>query len=138
MAEELGKIEKLDVEQFGLRNCTLYRCFSRVLMRLRIIRKSWKDTGVRSMNRFANQEVKVGKIQADLSRIDVVGGEEGLKIIEEINKLSYLIAKDKFDCGAVFEATELAELADECMDWERCLLMGLFSQKAMETAGRGI
>jgi len=29
--------------------------------------------------------------------------------------------------------TELAELADECMDWERCLLMGLFTQKAIKT-----
>jgi hypothetical protein len=75
----------------------------------------------------------VGKIKRIYHESMSAGGEEGLKIVERINPLSYLIAKDKFECGAVFEATELAELADECMDWERCLIMGFFSQKAMET-----
>jgi hypothetical protein len=47
MAEELGKIEKLDIEQFGLR-----KLYVVPLIFLKIIRKSWKDTGVRSMSRL--------------------------------------------------------------------------------------
>ena len=30
------------------------------------------------------------------------------------------------------EATELVELADECLDWERCLLLGFLSRSAAE------
>ena len=133
MAEELGKIEKLDVDQFGLRKLYVVPLFFSGTDAppdyKEKLERYWREVN----EQIANQEVKVGKIKRIYHESMSVGGEEGLKIIEEINKLSYLIAKDKFDCGAVFGATELAELADECMDWERCLLMGLFSQKAMET-----
>ena len=93
------------------------------------LERYWREVN----EQIANQEAKVGKIKRIYHESMSIGGEEGLKIIAEINALSHLIVKDKFDCGAVFEATELAELADECMDWERCLLMGLFSQKAIKT-----
>jgi hypothetical protein len=93
------------------------------------LEKYWREVN----EQIANQEVKVGKIQRIYHESMSVGGAEGLKIIAEINPLSHLIAKDKFENGAVFEATEQAELSDECMDWERCLLMGLYSRKALET-----
>jgi hypothetical protein len=133
MAEELGKIEKLDLQQFGLRKLyvvPLLFAGSEAPQDYRDkLEKYWREVN----EQIANQEAKVGKIKRIYHETISVGGEEGLKIIEKISALSYLIAKDKFDCGATFEATELAELADECMDWERCLLMGFFSQKAAET-----
>ena len=133
MAEELGKIEKLDIEQFNLRKLyvvpLLFSSSDAPPEYKEKLEKYWREVN----EQIANQEAKVGKIKRIYHESMSVGGEEGLKAVAEINPLSHLIAKDKFDCGAVFEATELAELADECMDWERCLLMGLFSQKAMET-----
>jgi hypothetical protein len=93
------------------------------------LEKYWREVN----EQIANQEVKVGKIKRIYHESMAVGGAEGLKIIADINPLSHLIAKDKFENGAVFEATEQTELADECMDWERCLLMGLYSRKALET-----
>jgi hypothetical protein len=133
MAEELGKIEKLDIEQFGLRKLyvvPLLFCGSDAPADYKEkLERYWREVN----EQIANQEVKVGKIKRIYHESMSAGGEEGLKIIGEINPLSYLIAKDKFDCGTVFEATEQADMADECMDWERCLMMGLFSQKALET-----
>jgi hypothetical protein len=133
MAEELGKIEKLDVEQYGLRKLyvvpLLFSGADAPADYKEKLERYWREVN----EQIANQEVKVGKIKRIYHESMSVGGEEGLKIIGEINPLSYLIAKDKFDCGAVFEATEQAELAEECMDWERCLMIGLFSQKALET-----
>ena len=133
MAEELGKIEKLDIEQFGLRKLyvvpLIFSGADAPPDYKEKLERYWREVN----EQIANQEVKVGKIKRIYHESMSIGGEEGLKIIAEINALSHLIAKDKFDCGAVFEATELAELADECMDWERCLLMGLFSQKAIKT-----
>ena len=133
MAEELGKIEKLDIEQFGLRKLYVVPLFfsgtDAPADYKEKLERYWREVN----EQIANQEAKVGKIKRIYHESMSIGGEEGLKIMAEINALSHLIVKDKVDCGAVFEATELAELADECMDWERCLLMGLFSQKAVKT-----
>ena len=132
MAEELGKIEKLDIEQFGLRKLyvvpLLFSGSDAPADYKEKLEKYWREVN----EQIANQEVKVGKIKRIYHESMSAGGAEGLKIIAEINPLSHLIAKDKFESGAVFEATELAELADECIDWERCLLMGLYSRKALE------
>ena len=133
MAEELGKIEKLDIQQFGLRKLyvvpLIYSGSDAPPDYKEKLEKYWREVN----EQIANQEVKVGKIKRIYHESMAVGGAEGLKIIAEINPLSHLIAKDKFENGAVFEATEQTELADECMDWERCLLMGLYSRKALET-----
>ena len=133
MGATLGKIEKLDIEQFGQRKLyivpLLFAGADVPPEYKEKLEKYWREVN----EQIANQEVKVGKIKRLYHESTSMGGEEGLKIIAEINPLSHLIAKDKYDCGAVLEATELAELADECMDWERCLLMGLFSQKAIKT-----
>jgi hypothetical protein len=132
MAEELGKIEKLDIEQFGLRKLyvvpLLFSGSDAPADYKEKLEKYWREVN----EQIANQEVKVGQIKRIYHESMSAGGAEGLKIIAEINPLSHLIAKDKFESGAVFEATELAELADECIDWERCLLMGLYSRKALE------
>jgi hypothetical protein len=133
MAEELGKIEKLDIDQFGLRKVyvvpLLYSGTDAPPEYKEKLERYWREVN----EQIANQEIKVGKIKRIYHESMSIGGAEGLKVIAEINPLSHLIAKDKFESGAVFEPTELAELADECMDWERCLLMGLFSQKAIKT-----
>jgi len=132
MAEELGKIEKLDIDQFGLRKLyvvpLLFSGSDAPADYKEKLEKYWREVN----EQIANQEVKVGQIKRIYHESMSAGGAEGLKIIAEINPLSHLIAKDKFESGAVFEATELAELADECIDWERCLLMGLYSRKALE------
>jgi len=133
MAEELGKIEKLDIEQFGLRKLyvvpLIFSGADAPPDYKEKQEKYWREVN----EQIANQEAKVGKIKRIYHESMAVGGEEGLKIITEINSFSHLIAKDKFENGAIFEATEQAELADECIDWERCLLMGLYSRKALET-----
>ena len=132
MSAELGKIEKLDIEQFGLRKLyvvpLLFAGPEAPQDYKEKLEKYWREVN----EQIANQEAKVGKIKRIYHETISVGGEEGLKIIENINALSYLIAKDKVDCGASFEATELADLAVECMDWERCLIMGFYSTKAAE------
>ena len=133
MAEELGKIEKLEIERFGLRKLyvvpLIFSGADAPPDYKEKLERYWREVN----EQIANQEAKVGKIKRIYHESMSIGGEEGLKIVAEINALSHLIAKDKVDCGAVFEATELAELSDECMDWERCLLLGLFSQKAIKT-----
>ncbi|MBN1644400.1 MAG: hypothetical protein JW856_06250 [Dehalococcoidales bacterium] len=133
MTGELGKIEKLDVEQFGLRKLYVIPLFFTGTDAPQDYKEKLESYWREVNEQIANQEVKVGKVKRIYHESISAGGEDGLKISEKINSLSYLIVKDKCDCGAVLEAAEQAELADECMDWERCLLMGFFSQKAAQT-----
>jgi hypothetical protein len=130
MAEQLGKVERLDVEHFGGKR-KLY------LIPLIFYGKEAPAEYVEKFNLYweqvsqhiANLELKIGKVNHVYHESIVLAGENGLKVIEKLNPTCYQIAKDKCQSGAVLEATEDKELAEEGMDWERCLLMGFISQK---------
>ena len=89
----------------------------------------WQDVS----GHIANQEAKIGKVNRIYHESIALGGEDGLKVMEKLSSASCQIATEKCQNGAVLEATELAELANECMDWERCLLMGFISQRVAQT-----
>ncbi len=78
---------------------------------------------------IANLESKVGKVSHIFHELTALGGKDGLKIVEKLNPSCYQITRDKCQSGAVLETTENRELAEESMDWERCLLLGFLSQK---------
>jgi len=52
-----------------------------------------------------------------------------MKVVEKLNPESCQIAKSKCDNGAVLEAMEEEGLVEEVMDWERCMLLGLVTEK---------
>ncbi len=134
MAEELGKIEKPAAESFKeVRK--LY------LVSLLFAGEDAPPEYVEKFNRYweqidqhiANQESKVGKINRIYHEQIVLGGEEGLEVMEKFSPPSCQLTRGKCQNGAVLEATEQAELTYECIDWERCLLIGFLSQKAAQT-----
>ncbi len=133
MTEELGKIEKPEVEHFkGQRK--LY------LVPLLYIGKDSPPDYVERFELYwqqvseqiANQELKIGEVRRIYHESIGLGGEEGLSIMEQLSPPSHRIAREKCQDGAIVEATELVELADECLDWERCLLLGFISRSAAE------
>jgi len=133
MAEELGKIEKPSVEHFeGERKLyvvpLLFAGEDAPAEYVEKFNRYWQDVS----EHIVTQESKVGKVGRIYHESIALGGEDGLKVMEKVNSSSYQIAAEKCQGGAVFEATELAELANECMDWERCLLIGFISQKAAQ------
>jgi hypothetical protein len=134
MAEELGKIERPSVETFkGVRKLYVVPLIFAGSDAPKEFRDKCELYWMQVNEQISNQEQKVGKINRIYHESIAVGGEDGLKVMEKWNQLSYLIVKEKVDNCAVLEATELAELSDECMDWERCLLLGFFSRKVAET-----
>ena len=133
MAEELGKIKKPDAESFaGERK--LY------IVSLLFAGKDSPEEYLEKFNRYwqdvsehiANQESKIGKVNRIYHESISLDGEGGLEVMEKLNPSSCQIARGKCLQGAVLEATELADLANECIDWERCLLMGFISQKVAQ------
>ena len=130
MAEELGKIEKPEAEQFREKRklCLIPLLFS------------WDGAPAEYVEKFnlyweqvrehvANLESKIGKVNRVYHESIIMAGEDGLKVLEKLNPSGCQIARDKCQSGAELEAAEDTELAEESMDWERHLLMGFMSEK---------
>lgn len=134
MSEELGKIEKPSLEEFR-KGRKLY------FVPLIYCEKEPPAEYLERFNRYWNQvedkigalEMKLGKVARIYHELLPAGGEEGVKVVKEINEKSYEIIKNRLDKGAQLEVTEEGELLTEIMDWSRCLAVGLQSQKAFTT-----
>ena len=89
----------------------------------------WEQAG----QHIASLEAKIGRVSHVYHESSIQAGENGLKALDKLSPASGRMARDKCQNGAIFEATEDKELAEESIDWERCLLMGFISQKAART-----
>ena len=130
MTEQLGKIEKPETEHFAGKR-KLY------LVPLIFYGEASPPEYMEKFNLYweqvrqqiTNLESKIGKVNHIYHESITLAGEDGFKVIEKLNPSCYQIARDKYQSGAVLEATEDKELAEENMDWERFLLIGFVSQK---------
>jgi hypothetical protein len=130
MGEELGHIERPSVESFGN---------ERKLFVVPLILRG-KDAPADYSEKFdlywqqvreqlARLEERTGPVQCIYHEAIVAGGEEGLKIMEQMNSSSCSIVRERCGKGARLEATDDRELAEENMDWERIMLGGFLSEK---------
>lgn len=134
MLEELGKIQKPEIEQFkGKRK--LY------LIPLLFLWEGAPAEYAEKLNLYwqqvrehvANLESKIGKVNRVYHESISIAGEKGLKVMEKLDPSGCQIVGDKCQSGAQLEATEDAELAAESLDWERHLFMGFVSSKVATT-----
>jgi hypothetical protein len=130
MPEQLGKIERLEVERFK-QGKKLY------LVPLVYSGEEAPDEYKGKCNRYWHQVTeqltnlasKLGSVNRVYHESIFQSGEDGLKATERLNPSSYQIAKTQCANGAVFEAVEEKELFEEVMDWQRCLMLGFLSDK---------
>jgi hypothetical protein len=130
MAQELGKVHKPEAESFGK---------GRKIFLVPLL-YSGKDAPVEYIEKFdrywdqvteqvRNLEGKIGTINRIYHESITLSGEEGLKSIEGLNQKSYQIARQMCRDKARIDTVEDAELLNENMDWQRCLLLGFVSNK---------
>jgi hypothetical protein len=130
VAQELGKINKPEAASFKR---------GRKLLLVPLI-YSYKDSPSeytekyelywkQAVGHIANLEAKIGTVSRVYHESISLSGEDGLKIMERLNPKSYQIAKQKCQDGATLEVIEDKELAEETIDWERCLFIGFISDK---------
>jgi hypothetical protein len=128
--EQLGKIERLEVEHFkhgkklylvpivysgeGAPDEYKVRCD-----------RYWQQVAEQLINLMS----KIGMVNRVYHESVFQSGVEGMKAVEGLNPSSYQIAKTQCDNGAIFEAIEERELFEEAMDWQRCLTLGFMSEK---------
>ena len=133
MTEELGKFDKPEAEQFtGKRKLYIVPLlFSGEDAPTEYTEKCniyWGQVG----QHLANLESSLGVPSHLYHESIILDGEDGLKLVERLSPSCYQIVVEKRQGGAVLEATEDREMAEECMDWERMLLMGFISQKVAQ------
>ncbi len=133
MAEPLGKIEKPEAKEFASKR-KLY------LVPLIFSGKKAPEDYAAKYHRYwqqvsehvANLEKKLGEVGHIYHESVYQAGKEGLAAMGKLNADSSRIAREKSEGGALVEAVEDRELAEESMDWERFILMGFISQKVAQ------
>lgn len=133
MSPELGKMDKPEVGSFK---------HSRKVFLVPLIYSS-KDAPAEYIEKYdlywkqvsehiENLETKLGKVNRIYHESITSNDENIFKIMEKLNAMSCQIVKRKAEDGAKIEIIEERQLAEECMDWERCLLVGLLSETAIK------
>lgn len=130
ITEELGQIAKPPVEGFktGRRLFfvpIIYGSREAPPEYLEIYRKYWNQVE----EHISNLELKLGRVSRVYHELVSAGGEDGAKAVAELNEQSHQIVKNRLERGAELEATEEGEILAEFMNWSKCLLVGLQSQK---------
>ncbi len=136
MAEELGKIEKPNVESF---TSTRKLILAPLIFSgkdapedlVAIFTRCW----VQIEEQIKNLETKLGKVSRIYHEMVFKDGEEGLKILGQLNPESFKLVKSRCETGAELQSAENAELAMENMDWERCLMV-VMGQKVRQQVAR--
>jgi hypothetical protein len=134
MSRELGKIEKPSAEEFKkgrkLYFVPLVYCEKEPPAEyLEKFNNYWDQVE----NQVSSLELKLGRIDRIYHELISAGGEDGAKVIKELNDRSYQIVENRLGKGTQLEATEEAGLLTEFMDWSRCLVIGLQNQQVFTT-----
>ena len=133
MPEQLGKIERLEVERFK-QGKKLY------LVPLVYSGEEASDEYKEKCGRYwqqvaeqlTNLTSKIGRVNRVYHESIYQSGEDGMKAVERLNPSSYHIVKIQCDNSAIFETVEERELSEEVMDWQRCLMIGFISDKVVK------
>ncbi len=133
MTQELGKIERPSVEGFKAARKLFFvpLLFTPKQLEGELFEKVFKYWD-QVESQLSNLELKLGIVKKVYHELVPVGGEEGSKIIEELNSTSYGIVKARLDKGAQLEPLEDADLLTESMDWTKCLSVGLQNQQVFD------
>ena len=126
MSEELGKVEKPAVEEFR-EGRKLY--FVPLVYCGQEAEEDYREKYDRYWEQVEDQisdlELKLGKVGKIYHELIVVGGDDGVNMIKDLNDRSYQIVNNRLEKEAQLEATEEGGLLTEFMDWSRCLSIGL-------------
>ena len=130
MSQELGKIQKPESEDFkkGRKLFLVPLIYSSKEAPEDYVEKYelyWKQV----TEQLLNLESGLGLVKVIYHESTSADGDEGLNFIEKLNVKSHHIARQKCENAARVVALEDKALIEECVDWQRCLLMGLISEK---------
>jgi hypothetical protein len=132
MTPELGQINRPDADKYSstrkifLVPLILYNDDSPDEYKQKC-RRFWLDV----MEQLAHLEMRLGPVRHVYHESITIGGEQGLALLDKYNSAGAEITKVRRQSGAELEVTEDKDAVEEALDWERCLLIGLMSEKVV-------
>ncbi len=133
---ELGKIKKPSIEKFkDKKRLYLVPLISPVTgLDVKEKKEEYEKKNEEYWKQVEEQieglELKMGQVKNIYHEFVSKEGEEGLKVIENLNQSSFKIVKKMLDRGVKFFAVEDDETLKETLDWQRCMMIGVESQNA--------
>jgi len=135
---ELGKVKKPSVEKFkDKKRLYLIPLISSmtgldVKEKQEEYEKKFENYWKQAKEQVENLELKMGQVKNIYHEFVSKEGEEGLKVIENLNQSSFKIVKEMLDRGVKLFAVENDETLKETLDWQRCMMIGVESQNAIK------
>jgi hypothetical protein len=130
MSQELGKVEKPEASSFK---------DSRKILQVPLIytgKNSPEDYHDLYEKYWRQVNEMVVKLEGKLGHVTLIyhetvdaDGEEGLKMLAGLNPKSHGMVNDRCKESGSLRCIEVSELLEEVMDWERCIMVGLISEK---------
>ena len=99
----------------------------------KLLERYWSEV----RDHIENLERSLGSVSHVYHETVFSEGDDGLKLVEGLNPGACSFIQAMCRSTATLEATEDRALVEENSDWQRCLSIGLMSQKAMSTALEG-
>lgn len=129
MSEELGRVEKPEVSSFKhnrkiLQVPLVYSGKDAPPDYVELFEKYWQQVN----EMIARLESKLGSTTVILHESITDAGEEGFKVIRELNPKSHAICEARSKTGGKLLSFEDPALLADVMDWERCMMIGFLSE----------
>ncbi len=99
----------------------------------RLLEQYWSEV----RGHVENLERSLGRVARVYHEMVFAGGDEGMAIVEAMNPKGHSFVQAICKSGGVLEAVEDADLVHESSDWQRCMSLGLVSQKVLTMAMEG-
>jgi hypothetical protein len=134
MTQPLGQINKPEAEAFKKgRKLYLVPLFLSPPDPPSELRGMLDDYWEGAQEHIARMEASLGAVNRIYHEAVFLSGEEGAHVLEQVNPMGYRMLRARYYAGAHLEATEDRALVEESSDWQRCLSLGLVSEKAGTT-----
>lgn len=100
----------------------------------RLLERYWSEV----RDHIQSLERSLGTVTYVFHETIYADGEEGMRMVEAVNPFGCSFVQAMCSAGASLEATEDRAVVEEHSDWQRCLSIGLMSEKVMTLAMDGI
>ena len=134
MTTPFGEIQKPDAERYRKgRKLYLVPLFTSVGDAPADLKKKIERYWSGAQEHIARLEAALGPVNRVYHEAIYLSGDNGAGLVEQFNPSGYPMIKSRCDVGAQLEATEDRALVEQTSDWQRCLSVGLISEKATTT-----
>ena len=99
-----------------------------------LLERYWSEV----RDHIQNLERSLGSVKHVFHETIYAGGEEGMRMVDAMNPFGRSFIQAMCSAGAALESTEDRAVVEEHSDWQRCLSIGLMSEKVMNLAMSGI